>query len=595
MALTPEELKNIPESFINLYQELEDFIIADIARRIAKVGSLTDSAKLETIRANEIEQEINELFNDVGLYSIAKENELYSAAGLDTVKITENAALANIMKSAIKQTSGDLYNLTQSMGFAQKINGKVVYKPIAKYYHDAMDLAVMQIKSGSTSYNTAIKQAVDRLCESGIRSVDYESGVANRIDVAVRRAVMTGSNQMSQKLTLEGMKETGNDFVETTAHIGARPSHAKWQGKVFCYSGKNKDYPSFKESTGYGTGPGLGGWNCRHSFYPFIPGISNRAYTDEELDNIDPSPFEYNGKMYTYYEATQHQRQIERAIRKTRTQLVGYEAAGLKDEFTNASIILKQQEKYYREFSKVADIPTEKDRLQAYKFNKSISQKVVWSKKKYDQQEFNKFKAGLGTLAPKTLEEFKNIMYNKPIEYNNLKHKLSIVNMYTSDFGNIEPEKIIELDKLAFNEKTNNQISKYKTQGNFAVLQYNKKVKFASSRISSNTDKRFNKYKGNKDDLVLLKETRIFKTLGPGDIVDGKINEIYRFHDTEAKFFEYLHEQLKTENIKEIYMLSEKKMCESCRNVAKQFMLLYPDIKVNVISGKTLDTWKGRK
>ncbi|MFR3499816.1 MAG: phage minor capsid protein, partial [Paraclostridium bifermentans] len=147
MALTPEELKCIPESFVNLYQELEDFIIADIARRIAKVGNLTDSAKLETIRANEIgislnlikekikgvsgltEQEINELFNDVGLYSIAKENELYSAAGLDTVKITENAALANIMKSAIKQTSGDLYNLTQSMGFAQKINGKVVYKP----------------------------------------------------------------------------------------------------------------------------------------------------------------------------------------------------------------------------------------------------------------------------------------------------------------------------------------------------------------------------------------------------------------------------------------------------------------------------------
>lgn len=613
MALTPEELKNIPESFINLYQELEDFIIADIARRIAKVGSLTDSAKLETIRANEIgislnlikekikgvsgltEQEINELFNDVGLYSIAKENELYSAAGLDTVKIKENAALANIMKSAIKQTLGDLYNLTQSMGFAQKINGKVVYKPIAKYYHDAMDLAVMQIKSGSTSYNTAIKQAVDRLCDSGIRSVDYESGVANRIDVAVRRAVMTGSNQMSQKLTLEGMKETGNDFVETTAHIGARPSHAKWQGKIFCYSGKSKEYPPFIESTGYGTGPGLGGWNCRHSFYPFIPGISNRAYTDEELDNIDPPSFEYNGKLYTYYEATQHQRQIERAIRKTRTQLVGYEAAGLKDEFTNASIILKQQEKYYRTFSKVAGIPTEKDRVQSYKFNRSISQKAVWAKKKYDQQEFNRFKDGLGTLSPKTLEEFKDIMYNKPIEYNNLKRKLSIVNMYKSDFGSMDPEKILELDTLAFNEKTNNQISKYKSQGNFAVLQYNKKVKFASSRISSNTDKRFNKYKGSKDDLVLLKENRVFKTLEPGDIVDGKINEIDRFHDTEAKFFEYLHDQLKIENIKEIYMLSEKKMCESCRNVAEQFMLLHPDIRVDVISGKTLDTWKGRK
>lgn len=612
MALTPEELKNIPESFINLYQELEDFIIADIGRRISKVGSLTDSAKLETIRANEIgislnlikekikevsgltEQSINELLKDVGLYSIAKENELYSAAGLDTVKITENAALANIMKSAIKQTSGDLYNLTQSMGFTQKINGRVVYKPIAKYYHDAMDLAVMQIKSGSTSYNTAIKQAVDRLCESGIRSVDYESGVANRIDVAVRRSVMTGSNQMSQKLTLEGMKETGNDFVETTAHIGARPSHSKWQGKVFCYSGKSKEYPSFIESTGYGTGPGLGGWNCRHSFYPFIPGISNRAYTDEELDNIDPSPFEYNGKMYTYYEATQHQRQIERSIRKTRTQLVGYEAAGLKDEFTNSSIILKQQEKYYRKFSKVAGIPTEKDRLQSYKFNRSISQKAVWAKKKYDRQEFNKFKAGLGTLAPKTLEEFKDIMYNKPIEFNSLKEKFYIVNLYQKDFGNISPKKIIELDKLAFDAKRNNQISRYKKQGNFAILEYNNKIKFASSRIADETDSYFLKYKGDKSKLVLLKQNRIFKTSLPGDLVDGEVNTIPREFDTEAKFFEFLVDELKNEIITEINMISEKKMCESCKHVAKQFMKLYPGIKVNVVSGKTFDGWKGR-
>lgn len=115
MALTPEELKSIPESFINLYQELEDFIISDISRRIAKVGNLTDSAKLETIRANEIgislnlikekikeisdmtEEKVNEIFNDISLYSIAKENELYSAAGLNTVKVTENVALAYIL------------------------------------------------------------------------------------------------------------------------------------------------------------------------------------------------------------------------------------------------------------------------------------------------------------------------------------------------------------------------------------------------------------------------------------------------------------------------------------------------------------------
>ncbi|WP_283706903.1 phage minor capsid protein [Clostridium perfringens] len=400
MALTPEELKGIPEGFVKLFQELEDFIISDISRRIAKVGSLTDSAKLQVIRANEIgisidsikekveeilkisDEKLEEIFKSAGLYSMSKENALYSAAGLGEVSVLENTALKSIIYASIKQTSGELYNLTQSLGFAQKVNGKIVYKPIAKYYHDAMDLAVMQIKSGVTDYNTAIRQAINKLCESGIRYVDYESGVVNRIDTAVRRAVLTGSNQMTQKMTIKGMEEVGNDFVETTAHIGARPSHADWQGRIFCYSGKSREYPPFVESTGYGTGAGLGGWNCRHSFYPFVPGISVRAYTDEMLANIDPPPFKYNGKKYTYYEATQHQRYIERKIRKTKTQLIGYNAAGLDKDFQNASIRLKQQEKYYKEFSKAANIPTEKDRLQLYGFDRSIAQKAVWANKK---------------------------------------------------------------------------------------------------------------------------------------------------------------------------------------------------------------------
>ena len=400
MALTPEELKGIPEGFVKLFQELEDFIISDISRRIAKVGMLTDSAKLQVIRANEIgisielikekleetlkisDEKLEDIFKNAGLYSMSKENSLYSIAGFGEVSVLENTALKSIIHASIKQTSGELYNLTQSLGFAQNVNGKIVYKPIAKYYHDAMDLAVMQIKSGVTDYNTAIRQAVNKLCESGIRYVDYESGVVNRIDTAVRRAILTGSNQMTQKMTIKGMEEVGNDFVETTAHIGARPSHADWQGRVFCYSGKSREYPSFVESTGYGTGAGLGGWNCRHSFYPFVPGISVRAYTDEMLANIDPPPFKYNGKEYTYYEATQHQRYIERKIRKTKTQLIGYNAAGLDKDFQNASIRLKQQEKYYKEFSNVANIPTEKDRLQLYGFARSIAQKAVWANKK---------------------------------------------------------------------------------------------------------------------------------------------------------------------------------------------------------------------
>lgn len=400
MALTPEQLKNIPEGFVLLYQELEDFIIDDISRRLAKAGKVTDTAKWQAIKAREIgialedikkkikeinnisESDLKELLNYASEKSIKQDNAIYTKAGLDPIKIKGNKVLESIVNSAFKQTAGELFNLTASLGFATTVGGKIVYKDIAKYYHKALDLAVLQISSGTLDYNTAIRNAIKDLSNSGIRYVDYESGWSNSIEAAVRRAVMTGSSQMAQKLTIEGIEQMGAEYVETTAHAGARPTHAEWQGQVFCYKGKSDKYPDFVESTGYGTGDGIGGWNCRHNFFPFYPGITSRAYSDKDLKNIDPPPFEYNGKNYTYYEATQKQRAMERAIRKTKKELIGYNAAGLNTDFKNASVKLKQQERKYKEFSKVVDIPTEKDRLQVLGFNRSVSQKSVWANKK---------------------------------------------------------------------------------------------------------------------------------------------------------------------------------------------------------------------
>lgn len=400
MALTPEQLKNIPEGFISLYQELEDFIIDDISRRIAKAGKVTDTAKWQIIKAKEIgvainniekkikeintisESELQELLKYASKKSIDQDNIIYIKAGLDPLKIKGNKALESIIDSAFKQTAGELFNLTSSMGFAMTIGRKVVYKDIAQYYHKSLDLAMLQISSGALDYNTAIRNAIKEISNSGIRYIDYESGWSNRLDAAVRRAVMTGSSQMAQKLTIEGIEQMGAEYVETTAHAGARPTHAEWQGQVFCYKGKSDKYADFVESTGYGRGDGLGGWNCRHNFFPFYPGISSRAYSDEKLKNIDPPPFKYDDKIYTYYEASQEQRAMERSIRKIKTELIGYDAAGLKNDFKNASIRLKQQESKYKEFSKVANIPTEKDRLQVLGFNRSVAQKSVWANKK---------------------------------------------------------------------------------------------------------------------------------------------------------------------------------------------------------------------
>lgn len=392
MALTPQQLQNIPENIIQLYRDLEEFIIDDIARRIAKTGQLTETAKWQLERAKDLSmdniekeilktlelanKEVEETLKQSALTSVQAENKIYEEAVKKQIKIKGNSNLEKLLEAAIKQTKGELKNISQSLGFAQIINGKIVYKDIAKFYQDSVDLALMQVNSGVLNSNEAIKQAVKKLADSGLRTIDYENGWSNRVDVAVRRAVVTGSNQMCHKMTELTMKELECEFVETTAHAGARPDHQEWQGQVFCYKGKSDKYPDFVSSTGYGTGEGLAGYNCRHSFSPFFPGISKRAYSEEHLNNIDPEPFEYDGKTYTYYEALQHQRKLETNIRQKKRELIGYNAAGLKDDFNNSSIALNRLKNEYKAFSNAGDLTVRNDLMQVYKYGQSISQKA---------------------------------------------------------------------------------------------------------------------------------------------------------------------------------------------------------------------------
>lgn len=392
MALTPEQLKNIPENIVKLYRDLEEFIIDDIARRISKAGEVTSTAKWQLERAKDLSmdniekeiervlglanEELENTFKQSALTSVQAESKIYKEAINKEIKIKGNTLLEKVLEAAIKQTKGELKNISQSLGFAQIVNGKIVYKDIAKFYQDSVDLALMQVNSGVLNSNEAIKQAVKKLADSGLRTIDYENGWSNRVDVAVRRAVVTGSNQMCHKMTELTMKELECEFVETTAHAGARPDHQEWQGQVFCYKGKSDKYPDFVEKTRYGYGDGLGGYNCRHSFYPFFPGISKRAYSEEHLNNIDPEPFEYDGKTYTYYEALQRQRKLETSIRQKKRELITYNAAGLKDDFNNSSILLNRLKSEYKSFSNAGDLTVRNDLMQVYKYGQSIAQKA---------------------------------------------------------------------------------------------------------------------------------------------------------------------------------------------------------------------------
>ncbi|BFN03904.1 deaminase domain-containing protein [Clostridium tetani] len=206
--------------------------------------------------------------------------------------------------------------------------------------------------------------------------------------------------------------------------------------------------------------------------------------------------------------------------------------------------------------------------------------------KSSDKRQHERYKRELGKLVPNIFESFQNIKYNNVERWNELKDKFKIVSSYKVDYGEVSPEKIFELHKLAFETKRNKFTGKYKKEGNIAVVQYDNTIKYAHSKIQKSTNKGYEKFKGDKNELILLKdkESRVFKT----KVVDG----YDRFLDTEAKIFEYLDSKAK--GVKEITLLSEKDMCESCRGVAKQFIDKYKNVKVNVASGKKDVHWEDK-
>ena len=399
--LTPDYLQGAPAELEELFLRLEEDIIADICRRIANAGYLTDSAEHQVLRLRElgagteyIKQKISEysaisdeavdrLFFDAAQTSDEFYRKAYDKANIGYTPYEYNDFFQQAVTASVNQTKGELRNFTQSMGFSYRgSNGQVRFHDAAEAYRDCLDYAYMQVMTGAVDHNTAIRNATRRLTEGGLQFVDYASGVRCHADVAARRAVLTGLSQMTGKVSEHNAAELGTDIVEVDAHAGARPDHAQWQGKWYSLSGKSKKYPSLKAVTGYGTVTGLKGANCRHDFYPVIEGISEPSYTEEELKNIDPPPFEYNGKTYTYYEATQRQRAMERSMRKTKREILAADATDDKDSFAEKSVLLRRQKEEYGRFSKAAGLSVRNERAQVGGFGHSQAGRAAWAERK---------------------------------------------------------------------------------------------------------------------------------------------------------------------------------------------------------------------
>lgn len=342
--LKPEYLQRVPEGMIKLYAQAEADILADMARRIGtydywipavehqakmleEAGMVREEilARLKTLTGR-TDRELRQLMQEAGGAALKSDDAVYRRQGLNPPPVSASEDLQKILQAGYEKTAGTFRNLTLTTA-----------RTAAHQFEQALDRAYMQITLGGMDYNTAIRSTIKQLSAEGVGAIRYPTGRTDTIEAAVRRAVVTGVNQTALRLQDARADEMCADLVEVSAHAGARPSHAQWQGGIYSRSGKSRKYPDFVKTTGYGTGAGLGGWNCSHSFRPWFEGMS-RTYDKVLLKEYQAKDYEYNGVRMTEYEALQEQRKIERNIRRWKREQNALQAAGLDSSEASAKI-----------------------------------------------------------------------------------------------------------------------------------------------------------------------------------------------------------------------------------------------------------------
>lgn len=430
------------------FTALEDRIMQDIVHRINTTGKITSTADWQINRlkilgysSEDIEAslketlnatypEMFELYDKVINWEYVRNKDIYEQINAEYIPYEENEQLQQITEGIKRQTRDELDNITQSLGFYLDYgDGKRILTPLAQVYQGFLDAACMDIVSGAFDYNSVLRRVVTQLTNSGLRQIDYASGRANRIDVAARRAIMTGVSQITGKITDYNAEKLGADHFEVAWHSGARPTHAVWQGKVWTRE-------QLVNVCGLGSATGLLGINCYHEYYPFFPGISERNWTDEwleEQNRKENTPKEFRGKEYTLYEAKQRQRQMETAMRAQREKVKLLEAGGADlDDVMLARAKYQGQLNEYSRFCKKMGLTEERERIY-YDMRGFIASNTKIQNARYttdmirnadrDSKQYYRYKNIIGADIG-SLEKFRQMKYNEPEKYSALKKKV---------------------------------------------------------------------------------------------------------------------------------------------------------------------------
>ena len=582
-----------------IWREAERRIMEDVIRRIKKAGEITSTADYQINRLiemgksrEEVERiikealgatwpEMFEMYDKVAEWEYVRNREIYEQVNDDFLTPEDNKWLQQLTEATKKQTKDTLVNMAQSYGFSVLMAGKRVFTPFAEYYQKYVDTAIQDVVTGGTDYNSAIRKVVTQMTNSGLRVVDYASGHTNRADVAARRAVITGVNQITAQVSEHNAEKLDTEYFEVSWHPCARPDHQTWQGRVF----SKKELGTV---CGYGTVTGLCGANCRHTFHPFIPGVSERLYPDdwlEEQNKREAQTKEWNGKQLNAYEQTQQQRKMETAMRAQRQKIRLLEEAGAdKDDIMLEKAKYQGQLNEYKQFSKKMGLVEQRERIYQDGLGKVATNTKQQNARytpemirnaKIDSNQYKRYKEVLKEDAG-SLADFRQMKYNDPEKWDELQHRYSVVRLYDVDSGEMSPSKIYELDQKAFQTKTELFTGTAKRKGNIAVMEFDGVTKFGNSQLDEEGDSAYTNFKGDKTTLVLQTKSPKFKTTVVGNHD--------RFGDSEAKLFEYAASVAGDGKEHTLNLLSERCMCESCRGVMQQFKENFPNVKVNAVS-----------
>ena len=383
--LPPDDIDALRILAMQITDPMTDFLLRDIARRVAEAGQITSAAgyqiwKIQGLGKSqkEVKKKLAELLNaslneiDEIFEQAAEEGYKFDLSKLPTVEgvpFEENESLQQIVKAAVTLAQDDFTNITQTIGMISPYGQRL---PLYDAYNACCDFAFEQVFTGAADYNTAVQMACRNLYQRGLVTVDYESGAKASIETAVRRNIMGGLGLMQEKISEQNHEKYGADGWEISAHAASAPDHEPIQGKQY----RDEDYQKLNDSLVRR----IGTLNCGHAAFPIFYGVTEPTYTAEQLEafkRANADGITYQGKHYTTYEATQAQRRPETAIRKSKRKITVLEGAGDDDALRAARTRYTRLNQEYARFSKAAGLRTQTARLKAAGFSYKQGREAV--------------------------------------------------------------------------------------------------------------------------------------------------------------------------------------------------------------------------